>query len=129
MVGEQWEGEPVLHREILVALDALQADAPDLGAEFFEAGEVILIAAQLLGADLALVERIERQHHGTSSAARTQRVFVALEASIHHAHARQAELRRAISDLKCPHRGDHIRASAVARTFCLLCLAGCHRVA
>ena len=37
VVGEQREGQAVLAGELLVALDALQADAPDLGAEFLEA--------------------------------------------------------------------------------------------
>ena len=45
VVRKQGEGQPIRTGELLVALDALQADAPDLGAEFFEPGEVVLIAA------------------------------------------------------------------------------------
>ena len=47
---------------LFVAFNALQADAPNLGAEVFEAFELVLVAAELFRADLARVERVEGEH-------------------------------------------------------------------
>ena len=97
-VGGQFESEPLLCAEVLVAAGRIDADAYDDGVVFVVEGEIALEVVGFDGAAGGVVFRIEVEHHPLA--------FEIMQADAAAVLRRQGEIGRGLADLRDGVRGD-----------------------